>query len=295
MLRSPRFDCAIHDQGRALWRAGLLSTSQPMEPSRLAFTRSVPLSMPVVASIRSPVGSAAPRSAPPHSRDRAAPRRCARPTPARRDPCGSACAPESPAGRRDRSRQADLCFTGRAIARCRNLRVVKDLIDTINRSTGHAGAIQALNPFSGPRRRFNFADMASTTAVPLRVRVLVHRQSADLPAGPSPSTTSQKRCHMGCGSAQDIDGIVGSGKKARGDRRRVIVACLGPPPLPPSASALPGKSSRGDLGLQEGTVHPLTAARALALDEGEQHAHGGEQAGRQIVDGDPCPDGALAR
>src|SRR5258708_6463867 len=92
----------------------------------------------------------------------------------------------------------------------------------------------------------------------------------------------------------DVDVPVARSENARRDARRMIVASLRRD-LAGDQPAHGLKIQHGDLALKQRSLHPLSLAGLLALEQSDEDADGTEQSGRQIGDRDADTHRSLTR
>ena len=173
-----------------------------------------------------------------------------------------------------------------------DLRVLEHLVDRVDRPAGHAGLVELADPGLGRLRHGALLDLGVERIAVLgagrRRRVVgmavelgrADRLRAALPDPPA--------------GRGDVDVAVRGLEHAGRDAGRMVVAgLLGDFLLHQPARGL--EVEHEDLGLQQRGLHPLALARDLALEQRGEDAHGAEQAGGEVGDGNADPHRAFAR
>src|SRR5262245_34016022 len=159
-------------------------------------------------------------------------------------------------------------------AEMRDLRVGEHLVDRVDRSARHAGLVEAPDPL---RRRLAGEPALDLAVEPVAVgrargRVGEGRVGEQVVGIDRLAEALPDRLAGG----GDVDVAVAGAKHAGRDRGRVVVARL----LRHLALHQPARGlevEHEDLRLQQRGLHPLSLARALALEQRDQHAVRAEQ------------------
>ncbi len=158
-----------------------------------------------------------------------------------------------------------------------DLRVGEDLIDGVDRSAGHAGAIEDIDPRGAIALRRIVLDRGVEHIAVGGTRVV--GGVAGIRPELGRAETIAEAAEMRIARGGDVDVPVPRAEDPGRNAGRMVVAGLrrdlaGDQP----ASGL--EIEHGDLALKERGLYPLPLARLLALEQGDEDADGTEQSGR---------------
>ncbi len=173
-----------------------------------------------------------------------------------------------------------------------HLGIREDLVDGVNGAAGHSGLVEQRDQGLAGMRAGVFGQVGVDGVTVLRpgrgvgiAGLLQQHFRADGLGEALPDHLARRG---------DVDVPIGGGEDARGNGGGMVVTGLG-------RHLLVHQPARGlevqheDLRSQQGSLHPLSFAGNLALQQGGENAHGAEQPGGQVGDGNARAHRALAR
>src|SRR5258708_147165 len=173
-----------------------------------------------------------------------------------------------------------------------DLRIGEDLIDRVDRSTRHPGAIEDIDPRGAVALRRIVLDRGVERIAVVGTRVV----GGVAGIGPELGRAERfaKPAEMRIARGGDVDVAVARAKDAGWNARRMGVAGLRRD-LAGDRPARGLEIEHGDLALKERGLHPLPLPRLLAPEQGAEDADGAAQSGRQIGDRDADAHRSLTR
>src|SRR5262245_2999851 len=172
-----------------------------------------------------------------------------------------------------------------------DLLVLEDLLDVQDGSRGDALGVEALDPRGARLPRQDLLDLGVEGAAVAgavgeggKAGVIGEGLDAESAAEPAEHRLPGRR---------DVDVPVPGLEDPGGNERGVVVAGLRRN-LAADEPARGLEVEHGHHGLEQGGVHPLAAPRALAFEQGHEHALGEIEPRGQVCDGNAHPHGALS-